>query len=121
MTQIFNKPVYKERRQALRRSMTEPEKRLWSLLRQQQLGYKFRRQHGIGHYIVDFYCPECKLVIEVDGASHSSAEAQAYDAVRDAFMQALGITTLRLNNAEVMENPQGVYQCIVATLNRIAS
>ena len=59
--------------------MTEPEKRLWSILRNNQLGVKFRRQHGIGHYIVDFYCPELKLIIEVDGESHFSEDAQAYD------------------------------------------
>jgi len=87
MNHIFNKTEYKPRRQALRSNMTEPEKKLWQILRGEQMGVKFRRQHGIGHYIADFYCPELKLVIEVDGDSHESADAQAYDAVRHDFRE----------------------------------
>ena len=76
------------------------------------MGIKFRRQHGIGHYIVDFYCPELKLIIEVDGDSHFSEEDQAYDKVRDDFMLSLDIMTIRLKNDDVMKNIEGVHQYI---------
>ena len=110
MNEIFNKSEYKQRRQELRRNMPEPERKLWQILRNQQMGVKFRRQHGIGHYIVDFSCPQLKLVIEVDGDSHCSEEAQGYDAVREGFMQSLGIMTIRFKNDEVMQHIEGVYQ-----------
>ena len=110
MNHIFNKTEYTQRRQALRNNMTEPEKKLWQILRGKQMGVKFRRQHGIGHYIVDFYCPELKLVIEVDGDSHISADAQAYDAVRHDFIASLGITTVRFTNDQVMHNIEGIHQ-----------
>jgi very-short-patch-repair endonuclease len=112
MNKIFNKTVYKQRRQTLRRNATEPEKRLWQLLRGNEMGVKFRRQHGIGHYIVDFYCPALKLAIEVDGDSHFSQSAQDYDSVRDNFMLSLGIMTIRVRNDDVMKNRQGVFEYI---------
>lgn len=111
-TKIFNKIEYKQRRQTLRNNMAEPEKRLWGILRNNQLGVKFRRQHGVGHYIVDFYCPQLKLIIEVDGESHFSEDAQAYDKIRDKFMLELGLTTIRINNHDVMTNIEGIYQHI---------
>jgi very-short-patch-repair endonuclease len=117
MDKIFNKTEYTPRRQALRNNMTEPEKKLWQILRSKQMGVKFRRQHGIGYYIADFYCPELKLVIEVDGDSHSSANAQAYDAIRRDFMASLGITTLRFTNDQVMNNIEGVHQHLTQYLN----
>ena len=112
ITTIFNKTQYKQRRQELRHHLTEPEQRLWQILRNKQMGIKFRRQHGIGHYIVDFYCPELKLIIEVDGDSHFSEEDQAYDKVRDDFMLSLDIMTIRLKNDDVMKNIEGVHQYI---------
>ena len=116
MNKIFNKTEYTARRQTLRNNMTEPEKRLWQILRNQQMGVKFRRQHGIGHYIVDFYCPERKLVIEVDGDSHHTDDAQHYDTVRADFMLALGITTMRFTNHDVMTNLNHIYQQIAQQL-----
>ena len=116
MNKIFNKTEYTARRQTLRNNMTEPEKRLWQILRNQQMGVKFRRQHGIGHYIVDFYCPERKLVIEVDGDSHYTDDAQHYDTVRADFMLALGITTMRFTNHDVMTNLNHIYQQIAHQL-----
>jgi very-short-patch-repair endonuclease len=116
MNKIFNKTEYTARRQTLRNNMTEPEKRLWQILRNQQMGVKFRRQHGIGHYIVDFYCPERKLVIEVDGDSHYTDDAQHYDTVRADFMLALGITTMRFTNHDVMTNLNHIYQQIAQQL-----
>jgi len=112
MQKIFNKIEYKQRRKDLRNNMTEPEKRLWSILSNNQLGVKFRRQHGIGHYIVDFYCPAINLIIEVDGESHFLEDAQAYDKVRDAYMLGLGLTTIRYNNHDVMHHIEGICQTI---------
>lgn len=109
---IFNRPEYTTRRQGLRHNATQPEQKLWSVLRGKQLGVKFRRQQGIGHYIVDFYCPERQLVIEIDGDSHFTDDAQAYDQSRDAYLQSLGLQVLRFTNAQVLENLEGVYETI---------
>jgi very-short-patch-repair endonuclease len=79
--------------------MTGPEKRLWSRLRARQLqGIKFRRQHGIGPYIVGFYCPEQSLVIEVDGDSHADAEQIQRDQRRDRYLQSIGLRVVRYRN-----------------------
>lgn len=119
MDKIFSRAEYTPRRQALRNNMTEPEKKLWQMLRGKQMGVKFRRQHGIGHYIADFYCPDLKLVIEVDGDSHRSADAQTYDAIRHDFMMSLGITTLRFTNDEVMNYPDRIHQHLTKYLNTV--
>ena len=105
---IFNLPKYTQRRQDLRKNSTIPEKRVWEKLRKEQLGFKFRRQHGIGHYIVDFYCPERKLVIEIDGESHFTDEGIEYDKIRSDFLNSIGIEILRFTNEEVMNNIEGV-------------
>ncbi len=109
---IFNKTRFKQYRQSLRNNSSEPEKRLWQVLRSNQLGVKFRRQHGICQYIVDFYCAQLKLIIEVDGDSHFSDEACNYDAARDKFLSSLGFVTVRIKNDEVMQNIEGVYEII---------
>lgn len=110
--QLFNQPRYKERRQDLRNNSTSPERALWRVLRDKQMGVKFRRQHGIGHYIVDFYCAERKLVIEVDGDSHFTDDALAYDQIRDAYLQGLELKVLRFTNEQVTENLEGVCEII---------
>jgi very-short-patch-repair endonuclease len=110
--QIFNQPRHKQRRQCLRNNLTAPEQVLWQVLRGKQLGVKFRRQHGIGHYIVDFYCPERQLVVELDGASHFTGDAPAYDRIRDTYLQSLGLRVLRFTNVQIVENLDGVYDII---------
>ena len=109
---IFNIPQHTARRQELRNNATQPEQKLWAMLRGKQLGVKFRRQHGIGHYIVDFYSTESKLVIEVDGDSHYTSTAQQQDAQRDAYLQQLGLRVLRFTNQEINHNLAGVYEVI---------
>ncbi|HXX74806.1 MAG TPA: endonuclease domain-containing protein [Nitrospiraceae bacterium] len=95
----------------LRSDMTGPEKRLWSRLRARQLqGVKFRRQHGIGPYIVDFYCPERSLVIEVDGDSHADAEQSQKDQRRDRYLQSIGLSVVRYGNDDIMKNLDGVLE-----------
>lgn len=100
----------------LRNNMTEPEKKLWSKIRNKQInGFLFLRQKIIGKYIADFYCHKLKLVIEVDGNSHYTNEGLESDKLRDEYMSALGITTLRFSNIEVMENIDGVVSKIPLT------
>ncbi len=101
-----------ERSRQLRKEMTTSERKLWNALRNKQLGWKFRRQHPIGAYIVDFYAREAHLVIEVDGSSHFSEEAIAYDGQREAHLRALGLDVLRFTNSEVEENLAGVCLAI---------
>jgi very-short-patch-repair endonuclease len=93
----------------LRLRTTEAEKKLWYLLRNRQLkGKKFRRQHAIANYVVDFYCSECKLVIELDGNFHTDEAAKDYDKSRTALLTELGITVLRFWNEEVISDPERV-------------
>ncbi|CAE6920677.1 putative protein [Vibrio sp. B1ASS3] len=106
----FNLKYQKQIRSQLRTNMPKPEEVLWQRIRRKQLGVKFRRQHGIGRYIVDFYCTELNLVIEIDGNSHFSDEGKEKDAMRDAFLEALGIKVLRFTNEEVMKQTESVLE-----------
>ena len=92
--------------------MPSAEKKLWFYLRKKQLGVKFRRQHGIGKYVVDFFCSERKLVIELDGDSHFSIETQKYDEIRNLFMKNLGIRVVRFTNQDVLDSSDNVLLCI---------
>lgn len=112
MTKIFNTKNNSTLRAKLRNNMPEPERRLWSRLRRKQLGVKFRRQFGIGQYIVDFYCPEKRLVIEIDGDSHFHDLAEDSDKARDDYIKSLNIRVLRFTNLEVMQNIDGVLLVI---------
>jgi very-short-patch-repair endonuclease len=95
----------------LRSNMTGPEARLWSRLRARQLqGLKFRRQHGIGPYIVDFYCPEQFLVVEVDGDSHAEMDQIVRDKQREQYLQSLGLRVIRYINDDIMKNLGGVLE-----------
>jgi very-short-patch-repair endonuclease len=102
----------------LRHRQTEAEEKLWSFLRNRQLkGKKFRRQHAIAGYIVDFYCNESKVVIELDGNFHANDQSKEYDASRTASLKALGITVLRFWNQEVMKDSAKVLRKIAAHLD----
>ena len=113
MSYVFNSPRQKSRRKSLRRNMTRAEIVLWySLKGKQLLGYKFRRQHGVDQYILDFYCPELNLAIEVDGESHSSGDARRRDAKRQKEIEVYGIRFLRFTDDEVLGNPDRVVDAI---------
>jgi very-short-patch-repair endonuclease len=87
----------------LRKSLTGAEQRLWYVLRNRQSGViKFRRQHPIGKYIVDFYCPQSRLIIEVDGDSHG--DSQEYDRQRTEWLKSQGYQVIRFSNREVKEH-----------------
>ncbi|MFZ5669305.1 MAG: endonuclease domain-containing protein [Pseudomonadota bacterium] len=104
----------------LRRRMNGPEVRLWSRLRANRLdGVHFRRQHPIGPYVLDFFCARAKLAIEVDGASHDDEERRFTDAERDAWLAALGVTTLRLSSLTVTEDMEAALSSIRTRLRRL--
>ncbi len=95
--------------------MTDAERALWGVLRSRQLqGFKFRRQHPIGKFVVDFVCLERKLILELDGGHH--AEQIEADAERTAFLESLGFRVLRFWNNEVLTELEGVAQQVLSTL-----
>jgi very-short-patch-repair endonuclease len=98
-----------------RREMTPAEKKLWyQFLRTAPV--KFRRQRPAGWYILDFYCPEKKLVIEVDGAQHYTQEGLEYDAIRTAYLESCGLRVIRFTNRDVITNLAGVAEEILKVL-----
>ena len=107
----------KQLSQRLRVNMTDAERHLWAKIRMNQLnGYRFYRQKPIGDYIVDFFCPKAKLVIEVDGGQHLSDEATGYDRVRDECMSSAGLKVLRFTNIDVLTNIEGVVESITENM-----
>jgi very-short-patch-repair endonuclease len=118
MEQLNNKFSLKEVRKMLRNSPTEAEKLLWLNLRGKKLnGRKFRRQHSFGNYIMDFYCPEERLAVELDGQHHYAPEGREADAERDAFLLRFGIKVIRFENKEVLEDMRKVLQKIKDNFN----
>jgi very-short-patch-repair endonuclease len=103
---------------ALRRGMTDAERKLWSGLRGEQLGFKFRRQHPLGNYIADFACLEPKLIVELDGSQH--ADDRAYDLARDAFFKSQGFDVMRFPSNAPFQNLDGVLSAILHQLNTLA-
>ena len=98
--------------------MTDAEKLLWSKIRRKQFkGCQFYRQAIIGNYIVDFYCPEAKLVIEIDGGQHYHGDRSQDDKVRDLQLSSLGLKVFRYSNLEVLENIDMVMEHIYENLN----
>jgi very-short-patch-repair endonuclease len=105
-----------QKARSLRQNMTKAEVILWMHLRKRAMkGARFRRQHPIGPYIADFACPHSKLVVEVDGATHSS-EQLAYDTRRTKYLESEGWTVLRVTNTDIYENIDGVWRSIAARL-----
>ncbi len=106
------------RARALRRAPTPPEYRLWLLLRQRPDGLKFRKQHPLGPYTLDFYCPAFKLVVEVDGESHGMGDNPARDRRRDSWLSEQGLRVLRFDSADVMKDVESVVTAILAAVRR---
>ena len=106
----YNKNL-KELARVLRKNMTDAERFLWSKIRRKQLKeFQFYRQKNIGDYIVDFYCPAAKLIVEIDGGQHYSEENIVKDEVRDKFLSDLGFRVLRFSNSDVFKNIEGVVE-----------
>ena len=97
----------------LRQDTTEAEKYLWEYLRNRRvLGVKFRRQYPVGKYVLDFFCPEIGLAVEIDGSQHLSDEGLTHDQKRDAFLASRGIFVLRVFNHDVLGKTEVVLQAI---------
>ena len=106
---IHNDPALKGKRRELRKNQTDAEKVFWGHVRNRQFhGMKFFRQYSIGPYILDFYCPEMKTAIELDGGQHNKPRGKAYDAVRSKYLQDRGIDTLRFWNHEVLMDMRAI-------------
>lgn len=112
MSYEFNHPILKPRRRKLRRNQTEEEKFLWEQLRNRRLGQKFYRQFSIGPYILDFYCSELRLGVELDGRHHEEEECQVYDRERDEYLKDKGVKVLRIRNQEMKECGEQVLEKI---------
>jgi len=110
----FNNPVHKDRRRELRNNPTLAEAHLWQFLRNRQvLDLKFRRQFGIGPFILDLYCPQINLGIEIDGNTHVHPDDTAYDKKREQFLSyRFGLKLMRFSNHDVLADPARVIQQI---------
>ena len=103
-----------ENAKKLRKKQTPAEQRLWKILRNHSLEkLKFRRQHPISRYIVDFYCHELLLVIEIDGAIHLLEEVRQYDLAREEQLRSLGLTVIRFTNEQVFTEPEVIANAIL--------
>ncbi|MBU1708131.1 endonuclease domain-containing protein [bacterium] len=100
----------------MRKEPTTGERLLWQHLHSGQLGVKFRRQHPIGPFIVDFYAPDANLVVEVDGDSHADNGQAEYDNKRDVYLQMLGLQVIRYPDRAVKSNIENVLEDIVKLL-----
>lgn len=113
--QIKNVSYLKNRRKELRQNLTPAEAAIWKLLQTQKFkGKKFRRQHSIENYIVDFYCAAEKLIIELDGAVHNTQDAAEADYNRDEYLRQLGYKVLRFENKLVFEHTDWLLEQIVS-------
>ncbi len=117
MDRVHNLKEMKTKRKGLRNSPTDAEKYLWHELKKGQLnGKKFRRQQSIGNYIVDFYCPEEKLIIELDGEHHNEDDQKEYDEKRTRYLESLKLRVIRFRNTDVLFDRDRVVKEIVKKL-----
>jgi len=122
MTKHYNKPELKQTRRDLRKQQTHCEKIVWTYLRNRQfLGYKFRRQYSVDHYVIDFYCPKLKLAIEIDGEYHEKPEQKIYDKERQSYLENFGITFVRIKNEELLGNPDLAFERIEQAVKKLTS
>lgn len=116
--QINNKKELLARRKNLRNNLTSAEVALWKILKGKKIdGRKFRRQHSVGYYILDFYCPAERLAIELDGAHHFTEEGRKKDALRTKYLNSMNIRVVRFENIEVLQNLAGVVEEIMRHFN----
>lgn len=121
MTKIFNRRSNAGFRKDLKGKMTKSEAVLWKFIKGDVLGYRFRRQYGIGHFIVDFYCPILKLAIEVDGFTHAEEEVFEKDCRKDEFLNKLGIKVSRYSSEQVLKTLRNVLLDIEFSCTSLAS
>ncbi|GJL91684.1 endonuclease domain-containing protein [Hyphococcus sp.] len=114
MSRFDRTPLKTERAQALRNNATSAERRLWFRLKgNQQHGFRFRRQHPIGSYVLDFYCPEVRLCVELDGDQHGFPKIVAHNLVRTKFLERKNICVIRFWNYDIYHNVDGVVDAIL--------
>ena len=120
MSQLPYNPALKQRARELRKAGNLSEVLFWNVVKNKQLnGQDFDRQRVIGNYIVDFYCHEYALVVEIDGSSHD--DKQAYDQTRDEYLEALGLNVLHVQDVDVKQNLAGVVELVRQQLNSPSS
>jgi very-short-patch-repair endonuclease len=113
MSVIFNKIVHTARRRSFRKSMSKAEIVLRKhISRKHMKGFKFRRQYSVNQYVIDFYCPELKFAIEIDGDSHFNDISERYDKERQRFIESFGIRFMRFTNNDIYDNIDDVLQTI---------
>lgn len=113
MTRLYNKSSEKNKRRKLRQNQTNAEELIWRFLRNRQLsGYKFKRQYSVDHFVIDFYCPELKLAVEIDGASHNGPDQQKKDISRQKYLEAFNIKYVRIKDEELLDNPNKAFNKI---------
>ncbi len=112
MTKHYNKKSEREKRRSLRNNTTYCEKIVWLHLRKRQLGYRFLRQYSVDHFVIDFYCPELKLAVELDGDVHEIPEQKKYDKARQKYLEEFGIKFIRIKNEEFLGNPNKAFNKI---------
>lgn len=116
-----NKACFIERRRRLRRESTEAERELWYKLRNKQmLGYKFRRQYNMGYCIVDFYCHELKLIIEIDGYSHQNEDSYNHDLKRQKFLENSGYKVIRFTDEQILKDLDNVINTIMYKITMLS-
>jgi very-short-patch-repair endonuclease len=112
-------PILLQHAREMRHPQTPVETTVWRYLRNRNLGFKFRRQHPIVRFIIDFYCAELKLCIEIDGDTHLEQDQQEYDAARTEYLEFLGRKVIRFTIEDVRYNLQAVIQAIRETCNEL--
>ncbi|WP_319586136.1 endonuclease domain-containing protein [uncultured Desulfobulbus sp.] len=118
MTSYYNRSDGKSLRRTLRSKINDFEKIIWSKINRNQLGVKFRRQYGVGPYVIDFYCPLIKLAIEIDGDSHGEDDNPKKDIRRQNYIENFAIHFLRYKNEEVRDNLEGVLLDILRDISK---
>lgn len=121
MTKHYNKKTEQEKRRLLRNNMTYCEKIVWLHLRKRQLGYRFLRQYSVDHFVIDFYCPELKLAVELDGNVHEIPEQKDYDRARQKYLEKFGIKFIRITNEEFLGNPNKAFSRIETAIEKLAA
>ena len=120
MDAYHNLPQKKEDRGTLRNALTPAEATLWKSLKGGQLaGRKFRRQHSVGAYILDFYCPEERIAVELDGAGHYTTTGNLHDTARTACLNTLGIQVIRFENKLIWSDLTSVLHTIESKFHAV--
>lgn len=105
---LHNRTPLEQKRRTLRKNSTKAKRILWSKIKNSKLGHQFRRQHSIGPFIVDFYCPKLRLIIEVDGWVHWEGMQPHKNEKRQQYLEKFGFTVVRFTNDKVLDDTEGV-------------